>query len=140
MADSNSSNTSRSGPSAIETIPVGQYEVVITGGEIKPYQNGAGHYLLLTFQITEGPHKGHLLWRQLNLNHPNPITRAIASEELNSICRAVGLSTLQDYTELYNRPLMIDVCCRTYLDDGTVTNRIAGYQKNDTSQTLRAAT
>ena len=129
MTDLDNPNANQSGSPPIQTLPAGQYVAMITEAELKPYRMSPRDYLLLTFQIIEGPYAGCLLWKQLNLNHPHPTIRSLASEELGSICRAVGLSTLQDYTELYNRPLMIDACCQTHLDDGIVTNRIVGYWK-----------
>ena len=129
MTDLDNPNANQSGSSPVQTLPAGQYVAMITEAELKPYKVSPRDYLLLTFQIIEGPYAGRFLWKQLNLNHPHPTIRSLASEELSSICRAVGLSTLQDYTELYNRPLMIDACCQTHLDDGTVTNRIVGYWK-----------
>jgi hypothetical protein len=115
-------------PSAdFEAIPAGKYEAVITDSEEKPTKSGAGSYLQLTFQITDSDYRGRFLWARLNLDNPNKTAVKIARAELSSICRAVGVMTPRDSSELHNLPLVITVKCKKRDETGEITNEIKGY-------------
>ena len=115
----------------VEPIPTGTYVAMITGSEPRYYNSGLRQYVDLTFQIIEGPYAGRCLLRQLDLTHPNLIEKTLYYMELGSICWAVGVPTTQNYSELYNRPLLINVRCEPRPDNGIVANRIAGYAKKE---------
>ena len=110
-----------------EAIPAGDYLAAITGSEMKPTKAGTGAYLELTFQILEGEYQGRLVWSRLNLDNPNAQAVQIARAELSAICRAVGVMTPQDSSELHDLPLVIKVRCRKREDNGELTNEIKGY-------------
>ncbi|MCC7407233.1 MAG: DUF669 domain-containing protein [Phycisphaeraceae bacterium] len=116
-----------------EPIPAGKYLAMITESQMKPTKNGAGRYLQLSFQILDGPYKGRFVWARLNLQNPNPTTVQIARQELSAICRAVGVMTPGDSTELHNLPLMISVKLkkRNDLPGGEMTNEVRGYAKKE---------
>ena len=114
-----------------EPIPAGTYVAVITELEPKRYNGGARQYTDLTFQIIEGPYAGYCLSKRLDLLHPNLIEKTLYCIELSSICWAVGVPTTLNYSELYNRPLLINVCRETRPDNGVVANRIVGYAKRE---------
>jgi uncharacterized protein DUF669 len=110
-----------------EAIPAGDYLAAITRSEMKATKAGTGAYLELTFQILEGEHQGRLVWSKLNLDNPNAQAVQIARAELSAICRAVGVMTPQDSSELHDLPLVIKVRCRKREDNGELTNEIKGY-------------
>lgn len=114
-----------------EAIPAGKYEAVIVESDMKPTKSGAGHYLQLTFQITDGPYRNRLLWARLNLDNPNATAVKIAQSELSAICRAVGVMAPRDSVDLHNLPLLISVRCKKMPDSGEVTNEVRGYAKRD---------
>jgi hypothetical protein len=114
-----------------EPIPAGKYVAVVTDSEMKPNKAGTGQYLQLTFQIIDEPFKNRLLWARLNLNNPNATAVKIAKAELSAICRAVGVLTPNDSTELHNLPLVIHVRCKKRADTGEITNEIKGYSKKE---------
>lgn len=119
-------------PSAsFEPLPAGKYLAAVTESEMKPTKAGTGHFLQLTFQVLDGPHKGRFLWARLNLDNPNQTAVQIAQSELSAICRAVGVLVPKDSVELHNLPLMITVRCRKRHDTGEITNEIAGYAKKE---------
>ena len=121
-------------PSAsFEPLPAGKYLATVTESEMKPTKAGTGHFLQLTFEVIDGPHKGRFLWARLNLDNPNQTAVKIAQSELSAICRAVGVLVPKDSVELHNLPLMITVRCRKRHDTGEITNEIAGYAKKETS-------
>jgi len=115
----------------LEPIPAGKYPAVIVESEMKPTKSGNGQYLQLTFEILEGPHKKRLLWARLNLDNPNPTAVQIAQAELSAICRAVGVLTPKDSTELHGLPLQIQVKCKKRDDTQELSNVIAGYSKKE---------
>ena len=120
-------------PSAsFEPLPAGKYLATVTESEMKPTKAGTGHFLQLTFQVIDGPHKGRFLWARLNLDNPNQTAVKIAQSELSAICRAVGVLVPKDSVELHNLPLVITVRCRKRQDTGEITNEIAGYAKKET--------
>jgi len=132
MADLNGFNANEVDPAvALEPIPAGKYVAVITDSEMKPTKARTGRYLELTFQIVDGEYKNRLVWDRLNLDNPNPKAVEIARAELSAICRAVGVMTPNDSTEMHNLPLEITVKCRKRDDTGDIVNEIKGYAKKD---------
>jgi hypothetical protein len=114
-----------------DPLPAGKYLAVITESEMKPNKAGTGHFLLLTFQVVEGPFKNRLVWTRLNLDNPNAMAVQIARAELSAICRAVGVMAPKDSVDLHNLPLVISVKCKKRDDTGDVTNEVKGYAKKD---------
>src|SRR5262245_43791565 len=95
-----------------EPIPPGKYPAVIVESEEKPTQAGTGSYLQLTFEIIDSAVKNRRLWKRLNLDNPNASAVRMAHAELSAICRAVGVLSPGDSTELHNLPLIIHVTLR----------------------------
>lgn len=116
---------------AFDPIPAGKYVAVATESEMKPNKAGNGSYLQLTFQIIEGEFKNRVLWARLNLSNPSEVAVRIAQAELSAICRAVGVLTPNDSTDLHNLPLVAHVRCKKRADTGEITNEIKGYSKKE---------
>jgi hypothetical protein len=132
MADLTGFNAHEIDPTSnLEPIPAGRYLAIITDSELKPTKSGNGHYLQLTFQILEGPYKNRLVWSRLNLHNANETTVKIARAELSAICRAVGVMTPRDSTELHNIPLIIAVRLKRREDTGELQNEVRGYFKKE---------
>lgn len=129
MADLNGFDATTIEPNqGFEPIPAGKYEAVITDSEMRDAKSGNGSYLWLEFQIIEeGEFKNRLLWARLNIRHASEKTRQIALGELSAICRACGVLTPKDSSELHDIPLVITVKCRKRDDTGEITNEIRGY-------------
>ena len=113
--------------SAFEPLPAGRYRVVVTDSEEKPTKSGDASYMQFTFEVIEGPHAGRKLWARLNLNNPSAQAVQIARAELSALCRAVGVLTPQDTSELHDIPLDVKVSLRIRHDTGEHTNEIKGY-------------
>lgn len=130
MANLNGFNANEVEPrSNFEPLPAGKYPAAIVESEFKPTKSGTGHFLQLTFQILDGPHKGRFLWARLNLDNPNDTAVKIAQSELSAICRAVGVLQPKDSLELHNLPLTITVKLKRRSDTGDLQNEIAGYEQ-----------
>ena len=132
MADLNGFDANQIEPTAdFDALPAGKYVVAITDSTMKPNKAGTGHYLQLTFQVVEGPHKNRLVWTRLNLDNPNATAVQIARAELSAICRAVGVMAPNDSVELHNLPLVIHVKCKKRPDTDEITNEVKGYAKGN---------
>jgi hypothetical protein len=114
-----------------EPIPAGKYLAVIIESEMQANKAGNGHFLLLIFEVIEGPHKGSHLWVRLNLDHPNPKAVEMAQADLSSICRAVSVLAPGDSVELHNLPLVVLVKVKKRDDNGDLVNEIRGYYKKE---------
>src|SRR3990167_8893234 len=116
-----------------EALPAGQYLAVISASEFKQTKAGTGSYLKLTFQVIEGAKKGRNLWSQLNLDNPNETAVKIAKGDLAAICRAVGIMTPKDSSELPNLPLSIRVTQKTGTE-GEIRNEVKGFRPANPDQ------
>ena len=93
-----------------DAIPSGTYEAIITDSEMKATKNGLGMGINLTFEIlSEGPAKGRKVFVWINYEHPKVEAQRIGREELASLCKAVGVTDLNDPVQLHNLPLLITV-------------------------------
>ena len=93
-----------------DAIPTGTYEAVVTDSEMRATKSGLGMGINLTFEIlTEGPAKGRKVFSWINYEHPKVEAQRIGREELASLCKAVGVTELNDTAQLHNLPLMITV-------------------------------
>ena len=116
---------------AFDPIPAGKYMAAITNSEMKATKAGTGNYLELTFQILDGQFKGRQLWVRLNLDNANAQTVKFARAELSAICRAVGVMSPGDSTDLHNLPMIITVRCKKRPDTGEISNEVRGYAKRE---------
>lgn len=113
--------------SPYEPLPAGRYRVVVVESEEKPTRAGGSSYVQFTFEVLDGPHVGRKLWSRLNLNNPSAQAVQIARAELSALCRAVGVLTPQDTSELHDLPLDVKVSLRVRPDTGETTNEVKGY-------------
>ena len=120
-------------------IPAGEYEAIIASSEIKPNSKGTGDYLELVLQITKGPFQNRKLWDRLNINNANAQAQQIARGTLSAICRAVGVLTPKDSSELHNRPLMVKVVVKKDDEYGS-KNEVKGYKERTLGGTPAPAT
>lgn len=118
-------------------IPKGEYQVVIVESEKIPTKAGDGAMLKLSLEVVEGEHKGRKLSDRLNLWNPSEKAKAIAAGTLSAICRAVGVWTPRDASELHNRQLtaVVDVDPQP---DGKVYNEVKGYKPRQSAAPVAA--
>ena len=114
-----------------EPIPAGWYKVVISESEEKPTKAQTGSYLQLTMEVIDGDHAGRKVFDRLNLNNPNATAVEIAQRTLSSICRAVGVMTPRDSSDLHDKPLMAKVKVRPARDGYDANNEIGEYAEQD---------
>lgn len=111
-----------------DPIPAGWYRVVFTDAEEKPTKAQTGSYLQLSVEVIEGEHQGRKLVERLNLNNPNQTAVEIAQRTLSAICRAIGVMTPRDSSDLLNKPLMAKVAVKPAQGDYSASNEIKGYE------------
>jgi hypothetical protein len=109
-------------------IPKGDYDAVIIESERKATKAGDGSYLNLKFQIMNGEYKNRILWTVLNLWNKNDQAVTIAKGDMSAICRAIGVMTPRDSSELHMKPMKISVAVKHNKDRGEDENRIVGYK------------
>ena len=118
--------------SAFTPLPAGEYQAIISESDMKPTKNGLGKYLELKLQILNGQHQNRTLFDRLNLVNKNDVAVQIAKGTLSSICRAVGMLTPDDSSELHNKPLTIVVKIKPD-QDGNPRNEVKGYKPRHTA-------
>ena len=97
-------------PSSFEAIPTGTYEAVISNSESRPMKSGNGMGFNLEFEIISGECKGRKVFAWITFEHrTSPDAQRIGREQLSTICRAVGVTQLNDTAQLHNLPLLIVV-------------------------------
>lgn len=111
-----------------DPIPAGWYKVVFTDAEEKPTKAQTGSYLQLSVEVIEGEHQGRKLVERLNLNNPNQTAVEIAQRTLSAICRAIGVMTPRDSSDLLNKPLMAKVAVKPAEGSYSASNEIKGYE------------
>ena len=93
-----------------DAIPSGTYEAVVTDSEMRATKSGTGMGINLTFEIlSEGPAKGRKVFAWINYENQRPEAQRIGREELASLCKAVGVTELNDTVQLHNLPLLITI-------------------------------
>jgi hypothetical protein len=110
-------------------LPAGRYEAMIVDSEMKATAAKTGEYLELTLVVLSGEYKDRQLWDRLNLKNPSDKAMQIAKGTLSSICRAVGVLTPRDSTQLHNLPLVVRVDVREH--DGKTYNDVKAYYPKD---------
>ena len=97
-------------PSQFEAIPTGTYEAVIANSESRPMKSGNGMGFNLEFEIVSGAYQGRKVFSWITFEHrTSPDAQRSGREQLSAICRAVGVTQLNDTVQLHNLPLLISV-------------------------------
>lgn len=95
-----------------EVFPPGKYLVQLVASEMRPTRDGMGQYLLLEFDILEGPYTGRKIFDRLNLVNANPDAVLMAQRNLSALCRAAGKMQVSNSEQLHLIPIQIDVKVR----------------------------
>lgn len=112
---------------AFSALPAGEYDVIILASEMKQTKSGAGKYLQLKLQVLNGTYQNRQLFDRLNLVNTSDVAVQIAKGTLSSICRAVGVLTPNDSSELHSKPLTAVVKVEKDLE-GNNQNTVKGYK------------
>jgi hypothetical protein len=124
---------------SLEPIPAGWYRAVITASEEKPTKAQTGSFLMLTLEVIEGQHQGRKVFDRLNLNNPNATAVEIAQGTLSSICRAVGVMTPRNSSDLHDKPFMVKLAVKPADGQYSASNDIKEYAAQDKAHAAAAA-
>ncbi len=122
-----------------EPLPAGDYPVAIVESAMKPTAAGNGQFLELKLQVLKGEYQNRFLFDRLNLVNQNQKAVDIARGTLSAICRAVGVLTPGDSSELHNKPLVAVVKLRNREDTGEPANDVRGYKPTVTKPAVPSA-
>lgn len=111
-------------PRSYGPLPAGDYEMIIVKSDVKPTKAGNGHYLELEMQVLSGEHSGRRHWERLNVDNPNKTAQDIAEAALASLCFAVGVTDVNDTTQLHDIPFIAHIEIDRKEPD---RNKIMGY-------------
>lgn len=115
-----------------ELIPEGWYRMIIVASEVKDAASGNGNrYLQLEMSFDESYHPKlarRKVWDRLNLWNSNTTASEIAQRQLSSLCRAVGVMTPQDSSDLHHKPISVLVKIRPERDGYAAQNEVGGYE------------
>ena len=92
-----------------DTLPAGEYRVCIVASERKKTKSGNGELIEMTLQILDGQFQNRKIFERINFVNSNPTAQQIGRGTLSAICRAVGVMTPGDTSELHNRPMRAKV-------------------------------
>ena len=92
-------------------IPEGKYLASIIKADVVPTKAEDGERLNLQFKITQGEHKGEMIFEGLNTKNKNPQAVAISDRILKSICDAIGKGNVTDLDtdDLIGTPMEVTV-------------------------------
>ena len=82
-------------------LPNGEYRFEATAAEIKDTANGNGKILKLTYTVlAPEKYEGRKLFTNMNLENANAQAQEIGQRDLAMLCRALGLTGVDDTDEL----------------------------------------
>ena len=114
-------------PGGFDVLPAGEYEVCIVSSVVEPTKAGDGKFLKLELQVLNGPFQNRKVFDRLNLWNPSQQAVTIAQGTLSAICRAVGVLTPQDSSDLHNKPLRCKVVVKKSEEYGE-SNEVKAYK------------
>lgn len=120
---------------SMEPLPAGWYKGVFTQSEEKPTKAQTGSYLQMQIEVIEGEHQGRKIFERLNLNNPNQTAVEIAQRTLSSICRATGVMTPRNSSDLHDKPFMVKVAVKPGDGQYSASNDIKEYAEVDSGAT-----
>lgn len=85
-----------------ENLPDGIYALEVTQSEVAPTSKGDGTILKLRYGVIEPEeYKNRLIFGNITLENPNAQAQEIGQKQLASLCRACGLSEIEDSDQLH---------------------------------------
>ena len=97
-------------PSSHEPVAPGTYEAVIVNSESQAMKSGNGMGFNFEFEIVSGTMQGRKVFVWITYEHrTSPDAQRIGQEQLSAMCRAVGITQLNDTAQLHNLPMLITV-------------------------------
>jgi len=93
----------------IDVYPPGKYPVLIKKAEVRETKKGNGHFIALELQILDGPHKGRILFDNINIDNPSEQCVEIGMRTFSALGRAIGLQAITNTDQLLNQIVVAHV-------------------------------
>ena len=91
-------------------LPNGTYKLEVEDSDVVPTSKGDGVILKTTLSVVEPEQfKGRKLFNNYNLENKNPVAQKIGEEQFASLCRAIGVSSVNDSEDLHFHPFMAQI-------------------------------
>jgi len=91
-------------------LPEGEYNVVLTGTEIKSKPDSPqNRQLVCTYKVQDGPLVGQTLTTSIMISHENAVAQRIGQEKLSALCWVTGVIQISDSAQLHGRPLRLKI-------------------------------
>ncbi|GHC61356.1 DUF669 domain-containing protein [Limoniibacter endophyticus] len=91
-------------------LPNGIYQLEIEASEVAQTKTGSGTILKTTNVVIEPEEfKGRKIFNNYNLENINPQAQEIGQKQFASLCRAIGLQSVDDSEELHFRAFTVKV-------------------------------
>lgn len=128
-----------------DVLPAGEYDVAITASEAYVTTSGNMGGLKLEMQVLNGKHQNRKLWDRVNfravpgkvLTEGEKKAVTIGAGNLSSLCRAVGVLTPKDSSELHGRAFRVKVTVKQSEEYGP-QNNISAYKPRNVPGTPAA--
>ena len=120
-------------------LPAGAYEAEITGSEVKDASTGTGSYLKLEFSILGPTHQGRKVWANITLRNANAQAESIGQAQLSALCRAVGITKLNDSDQLFQKLVRIRLKVKPASGNYAAGNDVTGYEAMGAPQPAAAS-
>lgn len=108
-------------------VPTGEYRMVLVKSERKPTKDDTGAYLNCEFKIASGEYQNRTVFHMFHLWNKSEKAVTIAKGQFSELCRAVGILTPKDSSELHNRPFLGKVNAKDDPGYG-MRNEMKGYK------------
>lgn len=93
-----------------EELPNGVYQMEIEASEVTTPKSGSGTILKTTNSVVAPEEfKGRKLFNNYNLENANPQAQEIGQRQFASLCRAIGVQTVEDSEDLHFRTFTVKV-------------------------------
>lgn len=92
-------------------LPNGIFRLEIETSEVKATSKGTGTYLATIVSVVEPEEfKGRKIFNNnYNLENANPVAQEIGQKQFASLCRAIGVSSVEDSEELHFRAFVAKI-------------------------------
>jgi hypothetical protein len=84
-----------------DLIPIGIYAAQVIEACVAQPQSGDGHYIALTWQITEGQHENRYIWQRITFLHSKEQAVRIGRKQFKDLCVATGISEQVSDVEVF---------------------------------------
>jgi hypothetical protein len=113
--------------SSFDPLPAGNYNVIITESEVKETKNGTGQLIALKMCVFDGEFENRIIFSNINFKNAHETTQKIGKQQLASLCKAVGVLTPKDSSDLHDKPLVVKVIISPAKDGYEAKNEVRAF-------------